>query len=133
MRDYAMTVDAMTADDWPAVRAIYEEGLATGLGSLETTAPTWEEWDAARLPHSRLVARDDGTVIAWAALSAVSKRACYAGVAELGIYASASARGRVQQGCGFRLVGRRERIGKRDGVWRDTVILERRSGIVGIE
>ena len=29
--------------------------------------------------------------------------------------------------CGFREVGVRERIGKRDGLWRDTVLLERRS------
>ena len=163
-----MTIEAMTAADWPAVRTIYEEGLATGLGSFEVAAPAWEDWDAARLPHSRLVVRDGGAVIAWAALSPVSKRACYAGVAEIGIYVAAAARGRgvgkqllqaliasaeahgiwmlqgatfpenaasigVQQSCGFRVVGRRERIAKRDGVWRDTVLLERRSPVVGVE
>jgi phosphinothricin acetyltransferase len=163
-----MTIDAMAAGDWPAVRAIYEEGIATGLGTFETAAPPWDDWNAARLPHSRLVVRDHGQVIAWAALSPVSTRACYAGVAEVGIYVAASARrkgvGRallqalidsaeqhgiwtlqgstfaenaasisVQQRCGFRLVGRRERIGKRDGLWRDTVLLERRSSKVGAE
>jgi len=163
-----MTIEPMTAADWPAVRAIYEEGLATGLGSFEVAAPSWDDWDAARLPHTRLVVRENGVVIAWAALSAVSKRACYAGVAELGIYVAAAARGRgvgkqllqaviasaeangiwtlqgstfpensasigVQQSCGFRIVGRREKIGKRDGVWRDTVLLERRSERVGVE
>lgn len=163
-----MTIDAMTAGDWPAVRAIYEEGIATGLGTFETAAPSWDDWTAARLPHSRLVVRENGQVIGWAALSPVSKRACYAGVAEVGIYVAASARrkgvGRallealvesseangiwtlqgatfaenaasisVQEHCGFRMVGRRERIGKRDGAWRDTVLLERRSAKVGVE
>jgi len=163
-----MIVDALTADDWPAVRAIYEEGIATGLGTFETAAPSWDDWNAARLPHSRLVVRDNGQVIAWAALSPVSKRACYAGVADIGIYVAASARrkgvGRalldalvesseangiwtlqgstfaenaasisVQQRCGFRIVGRRERIGKRGGAWRDTVMLERRSQKVGVD
>jgi len=163
-----LTIEDMTEADWPAVRAIYEEGIATGLGTFETSAPSWDDWNAARLPHSRLVVRDHGSVIAWAALSPVSRRACYAGVAEVGIYVAAAARGkgvgrrlldalvasseahgiwmlqgatfadniasiRVQQRCGFRLVGRRERIGKRDGVWHDTVLLERRSGKVGID
>ncbi|MGA2272660.1 MAG: N-acetyltransferase family protein [Bryobacteraceae bacterium] len=156
----------MTADDWPEVRAIYEEGLATGAGSFEIAAPSWEQWDRARLPHSRLVAREN-TVIGWAALSAVSRRACYAGVAEVGIYVAAAARGRgvgralleaiiesaechgiwtlqgatiaenaaslaLQTRCGFRVVGRRERIAKRDGVWHDTILTERRSQKIGV-
>jgi L-amino acid N-acyltransferase YncA len=157
----------MTADDWPAVRAIYEEGIATGHGTFETVAPTWAEWDAARLPHSRLVARGEA-VLGWAALSAVSKRACYAGVAEVGIYVAASARGRgvgrallealiesaesngiwtlqgatiaenaaslaLQEKCGFRVIGRRERIAKLSGAWRDTILTERRSARVGVD
>jgi phosphinothricin acetyltransferase len=159
-------IEAMTADDWPEVRAIYEEGLATGAGSFEIAAPSWEQWDRARLPHSRLVAREN-TVIGWAALSAVSRRACYAGVAEVGIYVAAAARGRgvgralleaiiesaechgiwtlqgatiaenaaslaLQTRCGFRVVGRRERIAKRDGVWHDTILTERRSQKIGV-
>ncbi|MBV9180412.1 MAG: N-acetyltransferase [Acidobacteria bacterium] len=159
-------IEAMTPDDWAEVRAIYEEGIATGLGTFETKAPSWMEWNAARLPHSRLVARDE-QVLGWAALSAVSKRACYSGVAEVGIYVRASARGRgvgrallealvessemhgiwtlqgatiaenqaslaLQARCGFRVVGRRERIAKLAGVWHDTVLTERRSTKVGI-
>jgi len=157
----------MTADDWRAVRAIYEEGLATGLGSFETAAPSWQQWDAARLPHSRLVARDSA-VLGWAALSPVSKRACYAGVAEVSVYVAAVARGRgigralldaivgsaeaqgiwtlqgatfpenaaslaLQARCGFRVIGRRERIAQRDGVWRDTILTERRSRNIGAD
>jgi L-amino acid N-acyltransferase YncA len=156
-----LRIGLMTIDDWPAVRAIYEEGIATGLGTFETAAPSWEQWDAARLPHSRFVAREQG-VIGWAALSPVSQRSCYAGVAEVGVYVAASARGQgvgrallealidsseahgiwtlqgatiaenaaslaLQERCGFRVIGWRERIARLDGVWRDTVLTERRS------
>ncbi|HVV43717.1 MAG TPA: GNAT family N-acetyltransferase, partial [Bryobacteraceae bacterium] len=90
-----MRIESMTANDWPAVREIYEEGLATGVGSFELSAPGWEQWDAARLPHSRFVARDEaGAVIGWAAVSPFSQRRCYAGVAEVGVYVAAAARGK---------------------------------------
>ena len=157
----------MTEGDWPEVRAIYEEGIATGLGTFETAAPSWDEWNAARLPHSRLVAREEA-IAGWAALSPVSRRPCYAGVAEIGIYVAERARGRgvgavllnaliesaeangiwtlqgatiaenaaslaLQARCGFRIVGRRERIGKLHGVWHDTILCERRSTKVEID
>ena len=160
-------IEPTTVDDWPAARAIYEEGLATGLASFETAAPSWEQWDAARLPHSRLVAREQA-VLGWAALSPVSKRACYAGVAEVSVYVAATARGRgagralldaliesaeahgiwtlqgatfpenaaslaLQARCGFRVIGRRERIAQRGGVWRDTILTERRSRKIGAD
>jgi L-amino acid N-acyltransferase YncA len=75
----------MTSADWHEVSRIYEEGIATGLATFETKVPSWEEWDAARLSHSRLTARDD-RVLGWAALNAVSRRPCYVGVAELARY-----------------------------------------------
>ena len=159
----------MTADDWPAVVAIYEEGLKTGVATFETEAPTWGEWDAARLPHSRLIARDaEGEIVGWAALSPVSKRARYAGVSEAGVYVAAAARGQgigrllltsliesaeqhgiwtiqaatiatntaslaLQERCGFRVIGRRERIGRRDGIWHDTILTEFRSTRIGLD
>lgn len=162
-----MRIEPMTANDWPAVRAIYEEGLATGIGSFEVSSPAWEQWNVARLPHSRFVARDEtGAVIGWAAISPFSQRKCYAGVAEVGIYIAATARGMgvgralleaviesseahgiwtlhgatiaansaslaLQARCGFRVVGHRERIAQRDGVWHDTILTERRSQKVG--
>jgi phosphinothricin acetyltransferase len=164
----AWTIEAMTPDDWEEVRAIYLEGIATGDATFETDAPAWEAWDAARLRASRLVARLEGRVVGWAALSPVSARPAYAGVAEVSVYVAASARGRgvgeallralisasegaglwtlqgaifpenaaslaLVKSCGFREVGRRERVGKRDGVWRDTVLVERRSPVIGIE
>src|SRR5581483_4259388 len=91
----AMNIDIspMTPADWEPVRAIYLEGIASGQATFETEAPSWEQWDAAHHPFARLVARSDGRVIGWAALSPVSRRQCYAGVAEVSVYVTASSRG----------------------------------------
>lgn len=162
-----MLIRSITDADWPAVRAIYEEGIATGQATFETAAPSWASWDAAHLKGCRLVAEAPGAVLGWAALSPVSDRCAYAGVAEVSVYVGAASRGRgvgrallealaagservglwtLQAGifpenraslaiharCGFRVVGRRERVGQLRGVWRDTLLLERRSSIVGV-
>lgn len=159
-------VMAMTADDWEDVRAIYAEGIAGGQATFETRAPSWQEWDATHHLFARLVARRGDTIVGWAALSPVSRRACYAGVAEVSVYVASACRGqgigrlllqaaiaaseragiwtlqsstfpeneasrRLQRSCGFRDVGRRERVARLRGVWRDTVLSERRSAIVG--
>lgn len=162
-----LTVRPLTADDWPAVRAIYEAGIATGNATFETSAPDWPAWDASHLAEHRLVAVDDtGVVAGWAALSPVSDRCAYSGVAENSVYVAPTHQGRgvgrlllqelvrrteatgiwtIQTGifpentasvrlheqCGFRIVGRRERIGQLHGVWRDTLFLERRSDTAG--
>ena len=161
-------IDRMTAEDWEQVRVVYLEGIATGHATFETQAPAWEEWDARHLPYSRFVARDGETVKGWAALSPVSSRFVYTGVAEISVYVGQSHRGEgigkalldalisdsenngiwsLQAGIfpenshsitmhkqsGFREVGKRERIGKMNGVWRDTVLLERRSKVVGAD
>ena len=161
-----VSLDLMTPADWPDVRAIYEEGIATRNATFEAEAPSWEHFDAAHLPAGRLVARAANIVVGWGALSPVSRRRCYAGVAEVSVYVRASARGqgtgrmllehlvaaseaagiwtlqgatfpenvaslRLQASCGFRVVGRRERVAQMDGVWRDTVLTERRSQTVG--
>ena len=158
----------MTPSDWEQVCAIHAEGIATGNATFETEAPDREAWDASHLRECRLVARAGDRVIGWAALSAVSHRPVYAGVAEVSIYIAADARGcgagdalmaalvaeseargfwtlqsavfpenqasvRLHLKHGFREVGRRERIAKRDGVWRDTIIFERRSLLAGVE
>jgi phosphinothricin acetyltransferase len=161
-------IDCLTADDWPQVRVIYQQGIDTAQATFETEAPEWEQWDAAHLRPCRLAARSDGRLIGWAALSPVSRRRCYAGVAEVSVYIGSDARGqgvgrallqalvaeseghgfwtlqgatfaenaaslRLQASCGFRIVGRRERIGQLNGVWRSTVLTERRSAVVGVE
>ena len=160
-----VVIESMTADNWLAVRAVYLEGIATGEATFETEAPSWEAWDAAHLSFARLVARDGDNVSGWAALSPISQRKAYLGVAEVSVYVAASSRGKgvgkallerliqeserngiwtlqaavfpenaatlaLHKRCGFRELGRRERISKLNGTWRDTILLERRSKTV---
>jgi phosphinothricin acetyltransferase len=87
-------VRAMTAEDWPAVEAIYAEGIATGHATFETTTPSWDEFDRGRHRDHRFVAVEGGDVLGWAALSPTSSRPCYAGVAEHSVYVASAARGR---------------------------------------
>jgi L-amino acid N-acyltransferase YncA len=161
-------ISEMEPGDWEEVRTIYAEGIATRQATFETEAPSWLAWDAAHLPFARLVARKGETVVGWAALSPVSRREAYAGVAEVSVYVAQDQRGAglgrrllealiakserhgiwslqavmfpenaasvaLHRRCGFREVGRRERIGKLDGAWRDTILLERRSQRIGID
>jgi len=163
-----IVINLMSGGDWPCVKAIYLEGIAIGNATFETEAPSWEAWDTAHLQFARLVARQGETIIGWAALSPMSQRCVYGGVAEVSVYVSMSKRGSgvgrkllealisesekngiwtlqagifpentgslaLHKACGFREVGRRERIGKLHGVWRDTILLERRSRIIGAE
>ena len=161
-------VESMKAEDWDEVAIIYQTGMATGNATFEREVPTWEEWDKSHLNECRLVARSDGRIIGWAALSPVSSRRIYSGVAEVSLYVAESMQGvgvgkalleasiqaservglwtlqagifpengasmALMKSCGFREVGRRERLGKMDGVWRDVLLVERRSKIVGID
>ncbi len=84
----------MQPGDWPAVEVIYREGIATGNATFETASPGWEKWNTNHHQHSRLVVRTEPNIVAWAALSRVSTRPVYAGVAEVSIYVAASARGK---------------------------------------
>lgn len=155
-------IEELTNEDWKQVCAIYAEGMATGNATFETEIPTWGCWDKSHLKHSRFVARDNEMILGWSALSPVSSRKCYAGVAEVSVYVSQKSRvkgiGKVllqaliesseQNGIwtlqagifkenrasialhesqGFRIVGVRERIGQLNNIWRDTVLMERRS------
>jgi len=163
----------MKPSDWPHVARIYGDGLLTRTATFETEVPSREQWDGSHLATCRWVAvtAEGGAtaaVLGWAALSPVSTRAVYAGVAEVSIYVAKEAWGeglgsallqrlvedseahglwtltagimkeneasiRMHRTCGFRVLGTRERIGKLDGVWRDTVLMERRSSTVGLE
>jgi phosphinothricin acetyltransferase len=149
-----------------AVLAIYQAGIDEGQATFETTAPSWEAFDAAKLPEHRLVAlNESGAVLGWAAAVAISDRCAYAGVVEHSVYVAPETRGRgvgtallqaliasteqagiwtiqsgifpentaslaLHQRCGFRTVGIRERVGQHHGVWRDVVLIERRSPVV---
>lgn len=147
---------------WPAVKQIFLHGIATGNATFEASAPEWNEWNAGHLKEPRLVAIENETVLGWAALSPVSGRCVYAGVAEISVYIHGHARGngigkallneliiqsekhnlwtlqagifpentaslKIHEQCGFKIVGKREKIGKMNGQWRDTLLLERRS------
>lgn len=163
-------IKSLESRDWEVLREIYLEGLATGEATFETVAPTQAEWNTGHLSFGRIGAYSvpNERLIGWAALSRVSKRQAYVGVAEVSVYVAAAARGKgvgrallgalilesesngiwtlqasifpenqaslkLHESLGFRTVGQRERISKLNGVWRNTVILERRSKVVGID
>ena len=164
----ARSIEPMTVADWPAVRRIYVEGIATGNATLEREAPDWAHFDHSHPTDARLVAREAvGIIVGWAALGGYSSRKVYAGVAWESVYVAAAARGQgvgrallealipaseaagywtlfagvmaentgslaLHERVGFRRVGVQERMGQdAQGRWRDVVLLERRSPIVG--
>lgn len=158
-----VTVEPMAAGHAEQVLAIYRAGIDGGNATFETGAPSWEQFDRAKLTDHRFVALDgDGRVLGWVAAAAVSDRCVYAGVVEHSVYVHPEAQGRgvarllletliasteaagiwtIQSGVfpentaslavhartGFRIVGTRERVARHHGVWRDTVLIERRS------
>lgn len=109
-----LEISSMTADDWPAVREIYRQGIATGDATFENEVPDWQTWDRGHLPRCRLVVRTDNHVVGWAALSPVSKRQVYAGVAEVSLYVAAKARGR---GIGKTLLRALIAASESEGIW----------------
>jgi L-amino acid N-acyltransferase YncA len=109
-----MEIRAMRAEDWPAVREIYEQGIATRQATFETAAPTREVWDGGHLAEPRLVAEEGGEIVGWAALSPISRRPCYAGVAEGSVYVAEHARGR---GLGHALLERLCADADAAGIW----------------
>lgn len=104
----------MRPADWPEVRRIYAEGMATGKATFDTVIPEWAEWNATHRSDARLVARVDGRVVGWAALMPVSTRACYVGVAEVSIYVAASRR---ERGVGRALMTALIAAAETAGVW----------------
>jgi L-amino acid N-acyltransferase YncA len=90
----SMTIRELLPDDWPAVREIYAQGIATGQATLETSPPEWDVWDRSHVADLRYVTvTDHGEVAGWAALTPVSGRCVYAGVAEMSIYIADAFRG----------------------------------------
>lgn len=107
-------IRAMKAEDWPSVREIYAEGIATGHATFERTAPEWQDWDRGHIADHRLVATIDEAVVGWAALSPVSERCVYAGVAEISVYVAARVRGR---GVGVELLRRLVSSSEASDIW----------------
>jgi phosphinothricin acetyltransferase len=159
-----ISIVPLLIDHWPAVREIYRQGIETGNATFETQPPEWEQWDATHRKDCRLIAFA-GEVLGWAALSTVSNRHVYRGVAEVSVYVASAARGRgvgkallttliheseangiwtlqagifpentasiaLHKSCGFREIGVRRKIGVLKDVWRDVLLLERRSTVI---
>jgi L-amino acid N-acyltransferase YncA len=163
-----MTVKPLEEAHYPVVKKIYEMGIATGHATFQAEAPGWESWDRSHRKTCRLVMTDEqDQVIGWAALTPVSDRCVYGGVAEVSVYIDSRFRGKgigkklleslihesekenlwtlqagifpenkasiaLHEQCGFRQIGYREKIGQMKGLWRDTILMERRSKIAGV-
>jgi len=104
----------LTEADWPDVAAIWAEGIATGDATFETEPPSWAAFAATRRPATRFVALHGDVVAGWAALSPVSTRQCYAGVAENSVYVASAARG---QGVGTALMKALTGAAATAGIW----------------
>ena len=163
-----MIIRNMQATDWEEVSRIYAEGIQTGFATFEQQVPTYESWDSAHVESCRLVAEAEKAILGWAALSPVSSRCVYGGVAEVSVYIGKDSRGKgvgkallkqlvtaseeagfwtIQSGIfpeneasiglhekvGFRFIGRRERVAKSHGVWKDNLLFEKRSETIGID
>jgi L-amino acid N-acyltransferase YncA len=162
-----LVVEKMREEDWEQVRAIYLEGIMSENATFEMAVPSKEDWMDIHIPGCSLVARSGEMVLGWVALSQVSIREVYSGVAEVSIYVGERFHGKgigrallhaltavsedhgfwtLQAGileeneaslnlhikCGFREIGRREKIAQMNGVWRNYILLERRSTKIGI-
>jgi len=162
-----IAINPLRSEHWFAVRDIYLEGIASGNSTFETSAPEWKNWDARHMKSCRFVASSESEILGWAALSGVSNRCVYSGVAEVSVYVAGHAQGQgvgrallsalvssseqhglwtLQAGifpenvasielhkqAGFRVLGIRERLGCMNGVWRDVVLMERRSNNTGL-
>ena len=109
-----MQIKPMTAEHWPFVHAIYQSGIDEGNATFETSAPSWEDFSASRLPGHRYVAVGDNNVLGWVAASAVSDRCVYAGVVEHSVYVHPQARG---QGVGRQLLDALIASTEAAGIW----------------
>jgi L-amino acid N-acyltransferase YncA len=163
-----LRIGPLLPEHWPEVQRIHLEGIATGHATFATEPEPWAVWDASHLDTPRLVAVAEGKTVGWCALSPVSSRCVYAGVAEVSVYVAQNQRGMgigralmealiegseargiwtlqsgifpenapslaLHEAVGFVVVGRRQKLGQMAGVWRDILLLERRSGVVGVQ
>lgn len=89
-----VTIQNMKSDHYLQVKQIYLEGIATGNATFQSEAPTWKDWDEGHTASCRIIATLGGEIVGWAALSPVSGRCVYAGVAEVSVYAGQDYKGK---------------------------------------
>ncbi|MET0134678.1 MAG: GNAT family N-acetyltransferase [Kibdelosporangium sp.] len=123
-----VTLRALTKDDWPDVRRIYAEGIATGDATFETSVPSRATLDAKWLPEQRWIAESGGTLAGWTSCSPVSSRDCYAGVAETSVYVDERFRGR---GIGRALMYKQVTEADKAGLWtlQTSIFPENKAGL----
>lgn len=109
-----VSIRPFSKEDFPRVKAIYQQGIDTGLATFQTKAKEWDEWDSGLLPDCRLVAVVDHQVVGWAALSSVSNRCVYAGVAEVTVYVATEVSGK---GIGSALLTALVEASENTGIW----------------
>ena len=109
-----VTIRPMNKADWPRVSEIYSEGISTGYATFETSVPDYETWNVNHLTSCRLVAERNGHVVGWAALSPVSGRCVYGGVAEVSVYVGLNSHG---YGIGKMLMDHLILDSEKEGLW----------------
>jgi phosphinothricin acetyltransferase len=163
-----MEIRPITKDNFSEVVEIYKQGLATNIATFQNDLPQWEDWNKGHLDFCRISIYENNKMLGWTALTPVSSRCVYAGVAEVSVYIAQNERGKgigkillnelikqseangiwmLQSGifsenqssiklhekCGFRMVGYREKIGKKNGIWKDNILMEYRSKNIGVD
>lgn len=163
-----MEIRPITKDNFSEAVEIYKQGLATNIATFQNDLPQWEDWNKGHLDFCRISIYENNKMLGWTALTPVSSRCVYAGVAEVSVYIAQKERGKgigkillnelitqseangiwmLQSGifsenqssiklhekCGFRMVGYREKIGKKNGIWKDNILMEYRSKNIGID
>jgi len=154
--------------NYAEVARIYLEGIRTGMATFETQVPDWQAWNKGHHEFGRIGLVDQDHMLAWGALTPVSQRYAYRGVAEISVYVAENARGRglgklvlqelirlaeqnnvwtlqaaimkqnevsiaMHKKCGFRVIGYREKVAQLNGIWTDSVLMERRSKRIGVD
>jgi len=110
--DYS--IDVMKPTDWPQISAIYWEGIQTKISTFQAEIPSWEKWDRSHSQLCRMVAKAGEVILGWAALSPVSDRCVYAGVADVSIYVAEQFR---HQGIGQALMMELVKRSEEHGFW----------------
>jgi len=107
-------INHIEPEDWQEIARIYKQGIATGIATFETEVPTWKQWDDSHIKSCRLAARMGNQLVGWAALSAVSGRCVYGGVAEVSVYVDNESNGK---GIGSQLLKSLINESKNEGFW----------------